>query len=335
MERILTGYSGRRVLVTGAGGFIGSHLCEALLASGAHVRALVRYNSLGHRGNLDMLPPDIQDAIEILAGDIRDPRLVREATRGCAMVFHLAALIGIPYSYVAPESYLDTNLCGTLNILEAAREEELSCVVQTSTSEVYGTALFIPMNEQHPLQAQSPYAASKIAADKLAESYYRSFQLPVVTVRPFNTYGPRQSARAVIPAIASQLLDGCESIQLGSLTPVRDFTYISDTVEGFLLAGQSTQAIGQVINLGNGSGISIRDLVHELMKVVGRQVAIVSDSRLERPGTSEVEQLVADATLAREILRWTPRVSLAEGLECTVKCIGNSLSNYRTSQYTI
>lgn len=328
-------YKNLRVLVTGAGGFIGSHLAEALVREGAKVRALVRYSSRGNWGNLDQLSSEIRNSLEVVLGDVRDPQFIRSHVRGCDVIFHLAALIGIPYSYEASESYVDTNLRGTLNILQAAREVQAGRTVITSTSEVYGTARYTPIDEAHPLQAQSPYSASKIAADKLAESYHLSFELPVVTVRPFNTYGPRQSSRAVIPTIVSQLLAGAETLQLGSVDPVRDLLYVADTVRGFLAAGMAEQAVGEVINLGTGQGISIADLARVIMGVVGREVPIVHDAERVRPEASEVRLLVAKYELARKILGWEPRVTLTEGLQKVAEYIGSNISAYRVGSYVV
>lgn len=328
-------YKNLRVFVTGAGGFIGSHLVEGLAREGAKVCALVRYTSRGSWGNLDQLTPDIRNSIEVVLGDVRDAQFIRSHVRGCDVIFHLAALIGIPYSYEASDSYVDTNLRGTLNILQAARELEVGRTVITSTSEVYGTARYTPIDEAHPLQAQSPYSASKIAADKLAESYHLSFGLPVVTVRPFNTYGPRQSSRAVIPTIVSQLLAGAESLHLGSVDPVRDLLYVEDTVRGFLAAGLAEQAVGQVINLGTGQGISIGDLAHVIMGVVGREVPIVHDADRVRPEASEVRVLVAKFELARKILSWEPRVTLTEGLRRVVEYVGRNMDAYRIGSYVV
>jgi len=329
------GYRNLRVFVTGAGGFIGSHLVEALADAGAHVRALVRYTSRGSWGHLEQLAPELRASLEVVLGDVRDAQFIRRQIDGCHVVFHLAALIGIPYSYQASESYVDTNVRGTLHILEAARESGAQRVVITSTSEVYGTARHTPIDESHPLQAQSPYSASKIAADKLAESYYLSFGLPVVTVRPFNTYGPRQSARAVIPTIISQLLAGKDRLHLGSLDPVRDLVYVEDTVRGFLRAGTVQQAVGQVINLGTGQGISIGDLARLIMKVVGREVPVVEDAERVRPEASEVRLLVASAEVARRVLGWKPEVSLTEGLRRVTEYISGNISAYRVGSYAV
>jgi len=330
-----TEYRNVRVLVTGAGGFIGSHLTEALVNAGARVRALVRYTGRGGWGHLDLLSPQLRDSLEVVLGDVRDAQFMRKQVRGCDVVFHLAALIGIPYSYEASESYVDTNIRGTLNLLQAAREENVGRVVVTSTSEVYGTARYTPMDEGHPLQAQSPYSASKIAADKLAESYHLSFQLPVVTVRPFNTYGPRQSARAVIPTIASQLLAGVDTLRLGSVDPVRDLTFVGDTVAGFLRAGIAESAVGHVINLGTGQGISIGDLARAIMKVTGRDLPIVEEANRVRPAASEVRMLIAKTDLAHKLLGWKAEVSLNEGLKKVVDYVSGNMAAYRVGSYAV
>ncbi len=327
-------YKGLRVFLTGAGGFIGSHLAEALVLAGANVKALVRYTSRGSWGHLDQVHPQVRDSLEVVLGDVRDSEQMRAQANGCDVIFHLAALIGIPYSYEAPQSYLDTNIRGTMNILDTARSSGKRLIV-TSTSEVYGTAVYTPIDEAHPLQGQSPYSASKISADKLAESYYRSFGVNVVTVRPFNTYGPRQSARAVIPTIVSQLLSGSDSLRLGSLEPVRDLTYVSDTVRGFLLAGLADKAVGQVINLGNGQGISIGDLAHVIMDATGRQVPITCDGDRLRPPASEVQLLIAKTDRARDLLDWEPQVSLKQGIHRVVDHITENLSAYRASSYAL
>jgi NAD dependent epimerase/dehydratase len=328
-------YKHLRVMVTGAGGFIGSHLVEALVGAGSRVKALVRYNSRGSWGHLEGLAPEVRDSMEVVLGDMRDAQFIRNQVRGCDAVFHLAALIGIPYSYEATESYVDTNVRGTLNVLQAAREADVQKIVVTSTSEVYGTACYTPMDEKHPLQAQSPYSASKIAADKLAESYHLSFGLPVVTVRPFNTYGPRQSARAVIPTIVSQVLAGGDALRLGSLEPVRDLTYVEDTVRGFLRAGVSEQAVGQVINLGTGQGISIGDLAQIIMQIVGRKLPIVADADRVRPQGSEVRLLIAKTERARDLLGWEPEVSLTEGLKRVIEYISANMVAYRVGSYAV
>ena len=325
-------WKGKKVLVTGAGGFIGSHLTERLMEEGADIRAMVHYNALNTWGWLDRSP--VRDDIKVVAGDICDRDSVRQAMQDAEIVFHLAALIAIPYSYHAPASYVRTNIEGTLNVLQAAHELDVERVVHTSTSEVYGTAQYVPINEQHPLQGQSPYSASKIGADKLVESFHLSFDLPVVTVRPFNTFGPRQSARAVIPTIITQCLIG-KTVRLGNLHPTRDLNYVSNTVDGFVLAATAPNAIGQTINLGSGHEISIGDLAKLIIRLVGRPISIESEEQRLRPDKSEVERLLADNTLARTVLEWEPAISLEEGLERTIEWIGQHLERYRPNVYTI
>lgn len=296
----------RRALVTGADGFIGSHLTELLVSEGYAVRALAMYNAFGSRGWLDHLPEEIQAEVDIVLGNVRDASSVHEWIADRDVVFHLAALIGIPYSYRAPQSYVDTNVGGTLNVLVASRRSSVEKIVHTSTSEVYGSAVTVPIDERHPLQGQSPYAASKIAADQLAFSFFASFGFPVVTVRPVNTYGPRQSTRAVIPTVITQLVDGSGVIELGSLHPMRDFTFVSDTALGFLAADRSPDASGEVVNLGTGHEISIGDLAHTLGGLMGIEPEIVQQETRVRPEKSEVSRLVADTAKARDILGWEP-----------------------------
>jgi dTDP-glucose 4,6-dehydratase len=325
---------GCRVLVTGAGGFIGSHLAEALVEAGAKVRAFVIYDSLGSSGWLDHSAR--RGDMEIIAGDLADRDSVRAAMEGCEIVFHLGALIAIPYSYRAPLSYVKVNVEGTLNVLQAARDLGVRRVVHTSTSEVYGTARYVPIDEAHPLQAQSPYAASKIGADKLAESFHLSFGLPVVTVRPFNTFGPRQSPRAVIPTIALQCLTGGD-IRLGNLDPTRDFTFVSDTVSGFLRAAEAEGAVGRTINLGTGREVSIGDLVRLTGEATGVNPRVVQEEKRVRPRASEVERLVADAARAKEDLGWEPQVTLEDGLRRFVAWMSKNLdlhlSRYQPADY--
>lgn len=295
-----------KVLVTGADGFIGSHLTEVLVRAGHEVRAFVFYNSFNSWGWLDQCTADVKGQFEVFAGDIRDPHGVRTALRGCEAVLHLAALIAIPYSYHSPDTYVDTNIKGTLNVVQAARELKVAKVVQTSTSEVYGTARFVPITEDHPLQGQSPYSASKIGADQIALSFYRSFGVPVTILRPFNTYGPRQSARAVIPTIITQIANGRRQIKLGSLHPTRDFNYVADTVAGFIAALASDRAIGEVINIGSNFEISIGETARTIAEVMGVELDILTDDQRLRPENSEVERLWAANDKARELLGWTP-----------------------------
>lgn len=325
-------WQGREVLVTGAGGFIGSHLAERLVREGATVRALVHYNALGSWGWLDQSPLAAQ--MEVLAGDITDAGCVRRAVQGQKVVFHLAALIAIPYSYLAPASYVRTNVEGTLNLLQAALEAQVERVVHTSTSEVYGSARRVPIDEEHPLCGQSPYSASKIAADKMAEAFHLSFGLPLVTVRPFNTFGPRQSARAVIPTIISQCLAG-QPLKLGNLSPTRDLNYVSNTVDGFLAAAQADKALGRTANLGSGREISIGDLARLICRLTGRPLEIQTEEERLRPAGSEVERLLADNALAAQLLDWRPAVTLEQGLEKTIAWLGEHLERYRPGVYVI
>ena len=307
-------WKGRKVLVTGAGGFIGSHLVGMLAGGGADVRAFVHYNSRNDWGNLAFLTPEQAERVEVVMGNVEDSGSVDAAVRGCECVFHLAALIGIPYSYVAPRSYVATNIVGTMNVLDSVRRNGVPRMVHTSTSESYGTALYVPIDEKHPLQGQSPYSATKIGADKIVESYYRSFDVPVATLRPFNTFGPRQSARAVIPSIISQLLAGRETIELGSLSPERDLTYVEDTAQGFLAISGCDAAIGDTINVGTGAPVSIGDLANKLVDMVNPEARIVSVESRVRPDKSEVMRLVCDNCRAREVMDWEPRVKMSEGL---------------------
>jgi dTDP-glucose 4,6-dehydratase len=324
----------RRVLVTGAGGFIGSHLVDALVERGAHVTALVRYNSRNDWGMLEERFRAGESSVRVIPGDVTDAGCVRKAVEGIEVVFHLAALIGIPYSYEAPESYARTNMLGTLNVLSASLSAGVGRVVHTSTSEVYGTALYTPIDESHPLQGQSPYSASKIAADKMAEAYFCSFDLPVVTLRPFNTYGPRQSARAVIPTIITQALTGT-TIRLGSLDPVRDFTFVADTARAFLLAAEKGGAAGKTIHTGSGIGISIGDLARKILQLVNPGARIITGEERVRPGKSEVMRLVCDGRRAWEELGWRPEVSLDEGLSQTIGWVREHLDIYKAGGYTI
>lgn len=310
--------SNQTIAITGAEGFIGSHLVERMVSGGNHVRALVWYNSFGHNGWLDQLSPETRESVEIIHGDVRDPRSVRSLLDGAGVVMHLAALIGIPYSYRAPESYLDTNVRGTLNILEAARDLGTPRLLVTSTSEVYGTAQEVPIREDHRLQGQSPYSASKIAADRFAESYFRSFGMPVTIVRPFNTYGPRQSARAVIPTIITQLLEGRTEIRLGALSPTRDMVYVRDTVEGFARLAAADHVAGEEINIATGIEVSVGDLAGMLIEEINPDAAIVSDEVRKRPEKSEVERLLGSADKIEKITGWRPVTSLRDGLRETI-----------------
>lgn len=325
----------KKVLVTGAGGFIGSHLTEALLEKGYSVRAFVHYNSLGKWGWLDSFSKEKLDSIEVFAGDIRDPNGVREAMRGVDIVFHLAALIAIPYSYHSPDAYVDTNIKGTLNVLQAARLLETEKVLVTSTSEVYGTAQYVPIDEHHPFQGQSPYSATKIGADRLAESFYRSFNLPVAIVRPFNTFGPRQSARAVIPTIISQLLAGKTEIHLGALSPTRDFNYVKDTVAGFIAIAESNQTIGQEINIATQREISIGDLASEIINQLNPSAKIVCEDERLRPEKSEVNRLLGCNDKIRKLTSWEQRYSFEQGIAETVEWIKDNLNVYKTDIYNI
>ena len=322
----------KQILVTGAGGFIGSHLVESLLAQGAHVRAFVRYNSRADTGLLSSVPQNLRASLEIVAGDLRDLQGMREAVQGCEIVFHLGALISIPYSYRHAYEVAETNFMGTLNVLLACRDPGVSRLVHTSTSEVYGTARFAPIDEAHPLQGQSPYSASKIGADKLAESFYAAYGLPVVTVRPFNTFGPRQSARAVIPSIIVQALAG-STVRLGNLDTTRDFSYVSDTVQGFLCAAQTGGVEGQVFNLGTGQEVRIGDLAERIAAKVGQPLKVVIDPQRLRPEASEVQRLLSDNGHARSRLGWAPQVSLEEGLDLTIDWIRDNLERYRPGTY--
>jgi NAD dependent epimerase/dehydratase len=330
-----------KVLVTGADGFIGSHLAEALVRQGFAVRAFVLYNSFGSWGWLDQSPDDVRSALDVFAGDIRDPHGVRKAMTGCDAVLHLAALIAIPYSYHSPDTYVDTNVKGTLNVVQAARELNVAKVVHTSTSEVYGTAKFVPITEEHPLRGQSPYSASKIGADQIALSFHAAFGTPVTVLRPFNTYGPRQSARAVIPTVITQIASGKRAIRLGSTHPTRDFSYVSDTVAGFLAALKSTGTEGEVINVGSGFEISIGDTARAIAAVMGRDVEIVADEERVRPEHSEVERLLADTTKARRLLGWSPTYGgldgFKRGLAATVEWFADpeNLARYKSELYNL
>ena len=323
------------ILVTGAGGFIGSHVTERLLREGYEVRALGRYNSRGDIGHLRYIPKNLCANLEVRLGDITDPFLMRGLVAGCDIVLHLAALIGIPYSYIAPASYLATNGGGTLNVLEACRQAKTPRVIVTSTSEVYGTALYTPIDEKHPLQGQSPYSASKIAADKLAESYYCSFDLPVVTLRPFNTYGPRQSARAVIPTVLAQAFKGAKEIELGNLAPQRDLTFVTDTAHAFVLAARASGIEGETIHFGQGSAISIQELAELCLQAAGRTATLVSVGQRSRPEKSEVGLLVSDSSKAKRLLGWSSQVALIDGLRATADYVRAYLDHYDARGYVI
>ena len=322
------------VLVTGAGGFIGSHLTERLVADGARVRAFVRYTARSDIGYLRLARPEVRSKIDFVFGDLRDENAVADAMRGIDVVFHLGALIAIPYSYVHPREVVETNVIGTLNVLMAARQHKTSRIVHTSTSEVYGTALRVPIDEEHPLQGQSPYSASKIGADKLVESFARSFEVPVVTIRPFNTYGPRQSARAVIPTIISQALTRDE-IYLGDLTPTRDFTYVADTADGFVRAALADDVVGETINLGNDREISIGELARLIIQLIGRPVELKTDPARLRPTASEVRRLHADNRKAKARLGWSPRTSFEDGLQQTIDWIRAHPEFFTPERYTV
>ena len=328
----MSGWSGRKVLVTGGDGFIGSHLMERLLKEGAEVAALAHYNPFGKRGWLDK---SAASEVEILLGDVRDQERVYNAVKGRDVVFHLAALIGIPYSYEAPESYVQVNVQGTYNVANACRRAEVSRMVHTSTSEVYGSARYVPIDEKHPLQPQSPYSATKIGGDMLAMSFWHAFETPVAVVRPFNTYGPRQSARAVIPTILSQLHSGAKEIQLGNTTPTRDFNYVEDTVSGFLAVAQCDKALGEVVNVGSGREISIGDLIRLLIEVSGKEAEAVVDPARLRPEGSEVERLLCDNTRAKEWCNWAPEFTLEEGLTRTSEWVAANLDSFRSKTYQV
>lgn len=325
----------KKVLVTGADGFIGSHLTESLLEQGYDVKAFAYYNSFNSWGWLDSVPKEKLNQIEVFTGDIRDPNGVREAMKGIDEVFHLAALIAIPFSYHSPDSYVDTNIKGTLNVLQAARDLETARVLITSTSEVYGTAQYVPIDEKHPYQGQSPYSATKIGADRLAESFYRSFHMPVSIVRPFNTYGPRQSARAVIPTIISQLLAGKEEIKLGALTPTRDFNYVKDTVQGFIEIAKSNKTIGEEINIATQQEISIGELANEIISQINPGARILCEEERLRPEKSEVNRLLGSNQKIRMLTDWKPRYTLKKGMEETIQWMKNNLSSYKTDIYNI
>ena len=333
--------SKNKILVTGADGFIGSHLVERLIKNGDNVKAFCVYNPRGSFGWLDTLPNHIKDKIDFVLGDIRDPLCVKESMKDCNKVFHLAALIGIPYSYVAPSSYLDTNIHGTLNVVQAARELEVEKIIHTSTSEVYGTAQFVPISEAHPLAAQSPYAATKIAADQIALSYWKSFGTPVTILRPFNTYGPRQSNRAVIPSIITQINSGNNKIKLGNISPTRDFNFVSDTCDAFIAVANSNRTLGQVINSASKFEISIGETANLIAEIIGKEIEIISDRNRFRPKLSEVNRLFGDNSLLLELTNWNPKFSGLEGfkkgLEITCEWFKNdkNISIYKSENYSI
>jgi NAD dependent epimerase/dehydratase len=323
-----------KVLVTGAGGFIGSHLVEQLVHRGYDVRALVHYNASNYWHNLERVDPAVLSEVEVIAGDVTDPFSIDHAVAGCETVFHLASLIAIPYSYIAPAAYIATNVTGTLNVLQACRRHDVRRMVHTSTSEAYGTAQYEPIDEQHPLVGQSPYSASKIAADKLAESFHRSYGLPLVTVRPFNTYGPRQSARAVIPTIVMQALTQ-DAIRLGSLSPVRDLTYVDDTARGFVAAAESDDAVGEVLNLGTGVALSVGEMAERIVAKTGRGIPIIEDERRVRPEASEVMRLLSDNRKARQLTTWRPEVDFDAGIERVIAYIESHPEQYKAGIYNV
>jgi len=329
----MSAFTDRRALVTGAGGFIGSHLVELLLQEGAEVRAFVRYNSRNDRGLLELVAPETLAEVDVVPGDIRDVEAVAQAVEGCDVVFHLAALIAIPYSYRNPRDYFETNVLGTLNVAQACRVRDVR-LVHTSTSEVYGTAQSVPISEAHPVVGQSPYSASKIGADHLVESFHRSYGLPATILRPFNTYGPRQSGRAIIPTIVAQAL-ARDVVRLGSLAPTRDFTYVSDTVAGFLAAARADAAIGRTLQLGTGEEISVGNLVHEVERVLGRELRIEQEDERLRPAGSEVMQLISDYSQMTALTGWQPRVGLEAGIAATVMWIEEHRDHYRVDRYVV
>lgn len=325
----------KNVVVTGAGGFIGSHLTEELVNRGANVRAMTHYNSRNDWGLLEFLDKNVLNKIDVEHGDITDPFFVKKATKDADIVFHLAALIGIPYSYVAPENYVNVNIKGTLNVLQACLDNSVGKLVQTSTSETYGTAEYTPIDEAHPLKGQSPYSATKIGSDKMAESYFRSFNLPVAVIRPFNTFGPRQSARAIIPTIITQALTK-DDIHIGSLSPVRDMTYVKDTVRGFIEIGESKKSIGEVINIGTGFGVTIEEVLTRILRIIGKEdIKLIEDDKRIRPDKSEVMELICDNSKAKRLLGWSPQYSLDEGLTQTIDWMKKYIRLYKTDRYVI
>ncbi|MBZ9607796.1 NAD-dependent 4,6-dehydratase LegB [Clostridium estertheticum] len=328
-------WQGKKVLVTGAEGFIGSHLTERLVELGADVTAMAQYNSFNNWGWIDTFDKSVKESIKVVTGDIREYDGMKRIIKGQEVVFHLAALIAIPYSYLSPMAYVRTNVEGTTNVLEACREYGVEKIVHTSTSETYGTALYVPIDEKHPMQGQSPYSASKIGADKMAESYYKSFNMPIATIRPFNTYGPRQSARAVIPTIISQILAGKTEIKLGSLTPTRDFNFVLDTAQAFIKIAESEKTIGEVINVGSNHEITIGETVKKIISIIGKDVKIICDDERLRPINSEVNRLWADNTKIKELTLWKPNYTIDRGLEVTVDWIKNNMQHFKTDIYNI
>lgn len=328
-------WQGKKVLVTGAEGFIGSHLTERLVELGADVTALAQYNSFNSWGWIDTFDRNTKESIKVVTGDIREYDGMKRIIKGQEVVLHLAALIAIPYSYLSPMAYVRTNVEGTTNVLEACREYNVEKIVHTSTSETYGTALYVPIDEKHPMQGQSPYSASKIGADKMAESYYKSFNMPIATLRPFNTYGPRQSARAVIPTIISQILAGKTEIKLGSLTPTRDFNFVKDTAEAFIKVAESEKTIGEVINAGSNYEITIGDTVKKIISIIGKDVKILCDDERIRPENSEVNRLWADNAKIKELTGWQPNYTIDQGLEATVEWVKNNMQYFKTDIYNV
>lgn len=326
---------GKKVFVTGAEGFIGSHLTERLVELGANVTALVQYNSFNNWGWIDTFDKNIKNSIKVVTGDIREYDGIKRLIKGQEIVFHLAALIAIPYSYVSPMAYVRTNVEGTTNILEACREYNIQKIIHTSTSETYGTALYVPIDEKHPMQGQSPYSASKIGADKIAESFHRSFSMPIATIRPFNTYGPRQSARAVIPTVISQILSGKKEIKLGNLTPTRDFNYVKDMAEAFVKIAESEKTIGEVINAGSNFEISVADTVKKIVDIIGKDVKIICDEERIRPEKSEVNRLWSDNTKIEKLTDWKQQYNLDDGLKETIDWIKNHLEYFKTNIYNV
>jgi len=327
-------WKNKKVLVTGAGGFIGSHLVERLVRLKANVSTFVRYNSRNDKGMLELLNRDITDQINIIMGDLKDSHAVRNAVKGNQIIFHLGAIIAIPYSYIHPSDFFQANILGTANILNACLEYEIKKIVHTSTSETYGTARYVPIDENHPLQAQSPYSASKISADKIAESYYHSFDMPITIIRPFNTYGPRQSSRAIIPTIITQALTK-KNVELGSLYPLRDLTYVADIVNAFIKIAEVPKSIGEVINVGSGKEISIGELAEKIISIIGKKVKVNFDRMRVRPKNSEVNELIADNKKAKKILEWKPKISLDRGLRLTINWISENINRYKVGEYVI